>query len=452
MIDTARLDGTNDPGCRSWVPSAHQPDGDFPIQNLPFGVFRRRGSSEAFRGGVAIGDQVLDLAALASSRLFHGAAAIAVDAGARSTLNDLMQLGRGSWSALRGVLFEGLLEGSTLQPAFRACLVAQTDAEYTVPAQIGDFTDFYSSIYHATAVGRLFRPDSPLTPNYRWMPIGYHGRSSSIGVSGQRFHRPLGQRLEAGQSQPALGPSMRLDYELELGVFLGRGNAAGSPIPIAGAESHVFGLCLLNDWSARDIQAWEYQPLGPFLAKNFATTISPWIVSLQALAPFRVPFGRRAGEPEPLGYLAAESNSRAGGIDIQLEVYLQSALMQERHETPQRLSATSFRHSYWTVAQLIAHHTINGCNLRAGDLLGTGTQSGPTPAEAGSLLELTNSGKQPIRIGSTERRMFLEDGDIVTLRGWCEKSGAARIGFGEASGQILPAAGRHGRQSAQPGA
>ena len=244
------------------------------------------------------------------------------------------------------------------------------------------------------------------------------------------------------QSQPALGPSTRLDYELELGVFLGSGNAAGSPISIAAAESHVFGVCLLNDWSARDIQAWEYQPLGPFLAKNFATTISPWIVPLQALAPFRVPFGRGAGEPEPLGYLAAESNSRAGGIDIQLEVYLQSALMQERHETPQRLSTTSFRHSYWTVAQLIAHHTINGCNLRAGDLLGTGTQSGPTPPEAGSLLELTNSGKQPIRIGSTERRTFLEDGDTVILRGWCEKAGAARIGFGEASGQILPAAAR----------
>ncbi len=441
MIDTARLDGTNDPSRRSWVSSANQPDGDFPIQNLPFGVFRRRGSAEAFRGGVAIGDQILDLAALATSRLFHGAAAMAADAGARSTLNDLMQLGPGNWSALRGALFEGLLEGSTLQPAFRACLVAQADAEYTVPAQIGDFTDFYSSIHHATAVGRVFRPDNPLTPNYRWLPIGYHGRSSSIGVSGQRFHRPLGQRLEAGQSQPALGPSARLDYELELGVFVGRGNAAGSPIPIAGAESHVFGLCLLNDWSARDIQAWEYQPLGPFLAKNFATTISPWIVSLQALAPFRVPFGRGAGEPEPLDYLASESNRRAGGIDIQLEVYLQSSLMQERRESPQRLSTTSFRHSYWTVAQLVAHHTINGCNLRAGDLLGTGTQSGPTPAEAGSLLELTNSGKQPIRIGSTEQRMFLEDGDTVTLRGWCEKSGAARIGFGEASGQILPTVG-----------
>jgi fumarylacetoacetase len=440
MIDTARVDGTNDPSRRSWVPSANHPDGDFPIQNLPFGVFRRRNSSEAFRGGIAIGDQVLDLAALASSRSFHGAAAIAVEAGARSTLNDLMRLGPDSWSALRGALFEGLLEGSTLQPAFRVCLVPQVDAEYTVPAQIGDFTDFYSSIYHATAVGRLFRPDNPLTPNYRWMPIGYHGRSSSVGVSGQRFRRPLGQRLEAGQPQPALGPSTRLDYELELGVFLGSGNASGNPISIAAAESHVFGLCLLNDWSARDIQAWEYQPLGPFLAKNFATTISPWIVPLQALAPFRVPFGRGAGEPEPLGYLAAESNSRAGGIDIQLEVYLQSALMQARHETPQRLSTTSFRHSYWTVAQLIAHHTVNGCNLRAGDLLGTGTQSGPTPPEAGSLLELTNSGKQPIRIGSTERRTFLEDGDTVILRGWCEKAGAARIGFGEAGGQILPAA------------
>jgi fumarylacetoacetase len=439
MIDILPPDATNDPHRKSWVSSANRLDGDFPIQNLPIGVFRRRDSSAAFRGGIAIGDQIVDLAALARARVFSGHAAAALDAGARSTLNDLMQLGPTGWSALRRGVFEGLLEGSTLQPAFQDCLVPQAEAEYAVPAQIGDFTDFYSSIHHATAVGRLLRPDNPLTPNYKWMPIGYHGRSSSIGVSGQDFHRPLGQRLSPGQSRPVLGPSTRLDYELELGVFLGNGNTLGSPIPIANAESRVFGLCLLNDWSARDIQAWEYQPLGPFLAKNFATTLSPWIVSLQALTPFRTPVARDPDDLQPLGYLASESNSTAGGFDIRLEVYLQTASMQERHEPPQRLAATSFRHSYWTVAQLVAHHTINGCNLRAGDLLGTGTQSGPEPAQAGSLLELSGGGKQPIRVGSREQRTFLEDGDTVIFRGWCEKAGAVRIGFGEARGRVLAA-------------
>src|SRR5271165_2079185 len=280
------LDATNDPRCTSWVANANRTDGDYPIQNLPIGVFRRRGSSAAFRGGIAIGDQILDLGTLAATGVLGGAAAAAVNAAAHSTLNDLMQLGSNSWRALRHALFEGLLEGSALQPTFQPCLVAQSEAEFSVPAQIGDFTDFYSSIHHATAVGRMFRPDNPLTPNYKWMPIGYHGRSSSIGVSGQSFHRPLGQRLAPGQPQPVVGPSARLDYELELGVFIGTGNSLGCRIPIAGAESHVFGLCLLNDWSARDIQGWEYQPLGPFLAKNFATTVSPWVVSLQALAPF----------------------------------------------------------------------------------------------------------------------------------------------------------------------
>lgn len=447
MSEPLAPDVTNDPHCTSWVSSANRADGDFPIQNLPIGVFRRRGSSAAFRGGIAIGDQILDLGTLAATGVMGGDAAAAVNAAARSTLNDLMQLGPQSLSALRCALFEGLLEGSALQPAFQPCLVAQSEAEYSVPAQIGDFTDFYSSIHHATAVGRLFRPDSPLTPNYRWMPIGYHGRSSSIGVSGQSFHRPLGQRLPPGQQQPVVGPSARLDYELELGVFIGNGNPLGCPIPIAGAESHVFGICLLNDWSARDIQAWEYQPLGPFLAKNFATTLSPWVVSLQALAPFRVPFARGLNDPEPPGYLACESNTTAGGMDIRLEALLQTATMQARHEPPQRLSCTSFRHSYWTVAQLVAHHTINGCNLRAGDLLGTGTQSGPAPNEAGSLLELSLGGKQPIRVGSTEERMFLEDGDTVIFRAWCAKPGAARIGFGEVRGQVLPAelnSGRHG--------
>jgi fumarylacetoacetase len=433
------LDATNDPNRRSWVKSANSTDADFPIQNLPIGVFRPRGSGAEFRGGIAIGDQILDLAALAGKNVLRDDAAEALAAGARSTLNLLMQRGPKYWTALRNALFTGLIENSTLQSTFLRCLVPQAQAEYAVPAQIGDFTDFYSSVHHATAVGRLFRPDNPLTPNYKWMPIGYHGRSSSIGVSEQSFHRPQGQRLPPGELQPVVGPSVRLDYELELGVFLGSGNELGFQIPVTAAESHVFGLCLLNDWSARDIQAWEYQPLGPFLAKNFATTLSPWIVSLQALAPFRVPAARSSSDPEPPGYLMSASNDAAGGFDIRLEAYLQSASMQDRREPPERLSSSSFRHSYWTVAQLIAHHTINGCNMRAGDLLGTGTQSGPTPEEAGSLLELSSGGTRPIRIGSTEQRTFLQDGDTVIFRAWCEQPGALRIGFGEVRGRVLPA-------------
>ena len=420
--------------------AANRPDGDFPIQNLPIGVFRERGSAARHRGGIAIGDQIVDLAALAAAGALRGEAAAAVEAGSHPALNDLMRLGPSSWGALRRALFEGLLEGSALRPKLEPCLVPQAQAEFALPAQIGDFTDFYSSIHHATAVGRQFRPDNPLTPNYKWMPIGYHGRSSSIGISPHAFHRPQGQRLPAGESRPVVAPSARLDYELELGVFLGgSGNSPGSCVPIAGAESHVFGLCLLNDWSARDIQAWEYQPLGPFLAKNFATTVSPWIVSLQALAPFRAPLERGPDDPEPPAYLKADSNDAAGGIDIRLEAFLQTAAMRERREPPQRLSSSSFRHSYWTVAQLIAHHTVNGCTLRAGDLLGTGTQSGPTPGEAGSLLELTSGGKQPIGIGSTERRTFLEDGDTVIFHAWCARPGAPRVGFGEVRGCVLPA-------------
>lgn len=433
------LDLTNDPTRRSWVSSANGAGGDFPIQNLPYAIFRRRGSSETHRGGVAIGDQIVDLGRLASARILHGEAASAIEAGSRSTLNELMQLGHVHWAALRLALFNALVDGSSLRSTLEACLVPQVDAEYAVPARIGDFTDFYASIHHATSVGRLFRPDNPLLPNYQWVPIGYHGRGSSIGVSGQRFHRPYGQRLPPGQSIPVVGPTARLDYELELGVFMGNGNELGSPIGIATAESHIFGLCLLNDWSAREFQAWEYQPLGPFLAKNFATTISPWIVPLQALAPFRVPFSRPAGDPQPLGYLSSEANRRAGGIDIRLEASLETAAMQTRREPPQRLSSTTFKHSYWTVAQLVAHHTVNGCNLTAGDLLGTGTQSGPTAAEAGSLLELSDAGKKPVRVGATEQRTFVEDGDTVIFRGWCEAPGAVRIGFGEVRGTVLPA-------------
>jgi fumarylacetoacetase len=439
VIDAKLVDETHDARVRSWLDSANRNDCDFPIQNLPFAIFRRADSAQEFRGGVAIGDQIIDLAALAGLALFEGQAAQGIRAGAQSSLNSLMQLGSTVSGAVRRALFEGLREGSPREPALRRCLVAQDDAQYSLPAQIGDYTDFYTSIHHATAVGRLMRPDNPLLPNYRWIPIGYHGRSSSIGVSGQTFPRPHGQRFPSGAVQPAVGPSNRLDYELELGIFVGAGNSRGRPISMADAESHIFGLCLLNDWSARDLQAWEYQPLGPFLAKNFATTISPWIVTLQALAPFRVPFSRPEAAPAPLPYLDSVWNRDAGALDIRLEVLIESAAMRERQEAPHRLSSTSFRHAFWTAAQLIAHHTINGCDLRAGDLLGTGTQSGPTPAEAGSLLELSAGGSQPVQIGSGESRTFLEDGDTVILRGWCEKRGAIRIGFGDARGRILPA-------------
>jgi len=388
---------------------------------------------------VAIGDQIVDLAAVAQAGLFQAVAAQGARAGGLSSLNALMQLGPSTWAPLRRALFDGLLDGSPLRAALENCLLPQRDAQYSLPARIGDYTDFYASIYHATAVGRMFRPDNPLPANYKWIPIGYHGRSSSIGVSGQNFHRPQGQRLPQGTAQPVVGASARLDYELELGVFVGGGNAPGTQIPIADAETHIFGLCLLNDWSARDLQAWEYQPLGPFLAKNFATTISPWIVTLQALAPFRAPFTRPQEDPQPLPYLDSQHNRDAGAIDIRLEALIQSAAMRDRDDAPHRLSSTSFRHAYWTIAQLVAHHTINGCDLRAGDLLGTGTQSGPTPGEAGSLLELSVGGAKPIQIARDERRTFLEDGDTVIFRGWCERPGAVRIGFGEVRGHVLPA-------------
>jgi fumarylacetoacetase len=434
----ALLDETHDPRARSWLDSANRPGGDFPIQNLPFAIFRRADSAEVFRGGVAIGDQIIDLAAVAAREVFQGQAAQGIRAGAGSSLNSLMQLGPQVSGAVRHALFEGLLQGSGRQAVLQSCLVPQNSAQYSLPAQIGDYTDFYASIYHATAVGRLMRPDKPLLPNYEWIPIGYHGRSSSIEVSGQTIVRPRGQRLPPGAAQPVVGPSARLDYELELGVFVGSGNPRGTPVPVADAEAHIFGICLLNDWSARDLQTWEYQPLGPFLAKNFATTISPWIVTLQALAPFRVPPVRPNGTAPPLPYLNSPMNRDAGAIDIRLEALIQSEGMRARHHPAHRLSLTSFRHSYWTIAQLLAHHTVNGCNLRAGDLLGTGTQSGPTPEEAGSLLELSAGGSQPVQIDG-ESRTFLEDGDSVILRAWCEGPNAARIGFGEAQGQILPA-------------
>lgn len=433
------LNETHDPGLRSWVVSANSPSTDFPIQNLPFGVFRRRQAAGAFRGGVAIGDQIVDLAALASAGLLQGLAQTAVQAASTDKLNALMDLGPNAWSALRLGLSRALREGAAQQAALQACLVPMAEAELDVPARIGDYTDFYTSVHHATNVGRLFRPDNPLLPNYKWVPIGYHGRASSIGVSGQQFPRPLGQTLPPGATEPVVGPCKRLDIELELGVFVGRGNALGEPIAIDEAEQHVFGLCLFNDWSARDIQAWEYQPLGPFLSKSFASTISPWVVTLEALAPYRVPFTRPPEDPQPLPYLDGASNRASGGLDIHLTAELQTPRMRESGLAAHRLCLTNYRHAYWTVAQMVAHHTVNGCNLKAGDLFGSGTLSGPAPDQAAALLELTVGGKHPVQLPNGEQRVFLEDGDTVTLRGWCERAGAARIGFGECVGTVLPA-------------
>jgi fumarylacetoacetase len=437
------LNETHDAQLASWIESANSPGSDFPIQNLPLGVFRRAGSTESFRGGVAIGDQILDLAAALTTGAFRAAAVgkVAGDAAlaaAGPVLNELMAAGQEASSALRLALSRALRRGSPQQGTLQTCLVPQAEAEYALPARIGDYTDFYASVHHATAVGRLFRPDNPLLPNYKWVPIAYHGRGSSIVVSGHQFPRPVGQILSSGATAPILGPSKRLDYELELGVFIGSGNALGSRIDIADAESHIFGLCLLNDWSARDLQAWEYQPLGPFLAKNFATTISPWIVTLEALAPYRTSWQRPSTDPQPLSYLDSNLVRSQGAVDIQLEVYLESESMRRAGQAASRLSASSFKHAYWTAAQMVAHHTVNGCNLQPGDLLGTGTQSGPAPEEAGSLLELSVGGREPVRLANGETRRFLEDGDAVILRGYAERPGVARVGFGTAVGRVLP--------------
>lgn len=436
------MNHTHDPSVRSWLASANADDTDFPIQNLPFGVFRRRGSAEAFRGGVAIGDQVIDLAALAATDRLGGLAAEAARAAAQPELNGLLAMGPLAWRALRHALFDGLRAGAVgaVVDALRGCLVPQADIELRVPTRIGDYTDFYTSIHHARNVGRVIRPDDPLTPNFQWLPIAYHGRASSVVVSGTPFHRPLGQSRAPGADAPTYGPCRRLDYELEKGFYVGPGNALGRPIPMAEAEQHIFGMCLLNDWSARDHQFWEMDPLGPFLGKNFCTSVSPWIVTMEALAPFRVPFARPAGDPEPLPYLDSPANRSHGAIDVRLEVRLQSARHRALGHPGDRLSATSFRHQYWTLAQMLTQHTNNGCNLRPGDLLGTGTVSGPTPEEAGAIVELSLGGTQPVALPATgETRTFLEDGDTVILRGWCERAGAVRIGFGECRGEVLPA-------------
>jgi fumarylacetoacetase len=407
------LDETHDPALKSWVETANEPGCDFPIQNLPFGIFKRKGANESPRGGVAIGDQILDLAALG------------IKTG--PILNGIAAMGRKAWKQLRRQISRGL-SISKGQKRWARYLVPMKQAQLFVPVAIGDYTDFFAGIHHATNMGRMLRPDNPLLPNYKWVPIGYHGRASSIVASGTHIVRPKGQIKRGEDVAPAFGPSKRLDYEAELGFVIGPGNRLGKPISVREALNHVFGVVLLNDWSARDIQAWEYQPLGPFLSKSFATTISPWIVTLEALEPYRCPaFPRAEGDPKPLPYLWDDEDQRAGGYAIEVEMHLQSAKM----DKPVLLSRSSFRDSYWTVAQLVAHHSSNGCNLRAGDLIGSGTLSGATPEACGSLMELTQGGKQPIALPSGESRSFLEDGDEVIQRGRC-----SGIGFGDAAGCI----------------
>jgi fumarylacetoacetase len=356
----------------------------------------------------------------------------------RDSLNPLMALGREAASTLRVHLMD-LLSDRSARARVQQTLVPQAGTEMLLPAHIGDYTDFYASIYHATNVGSLFRPDNPLLPNYKYVPIGYHGRASSIIPTGAEIRRPCGQTKAADADLPSFGPSRSLDYELEVGFFVGRENTQGETIPISEAESHIFGLCLLNDWSARDVQAWEYQPLGPFLAKNFATTISPWVVTMDALEPFRVPaFARAESDPQPLPYLSTAEDRARGGVDLKLEVWLRTARMRAEKAPPVRLSQGNLRDLYWTLAQMLTHHASNGCNLQPGDLLASGTVSGPSPGSLGCLLEITRRGAEPLQLSNGETRKFLEDGDEVILRGYCERDGNPRIGLGECQGIVMP--------------
>ena len=404
------IDHTHDPALKSWVPSANLPGSDFPIQNLPFATYRRF-PGDPPRVGVAIGDQVLDAGAAFELQ----------------SLRDVLAMTRDARRQLRYRISHYLV---THRPGADELLSPIATALFELPCEIGDYTDFYASIHHATNVGSMFRPDNPLLPNYKWPPVGYHGRASSIVVSGTPVRRPWGQIADSPAGPPVYGPSRRLDYELEIGAFLGPGNRLAEPIPIAQASSHIAGVCLLNDWSARDIQTWEYQPLGPFLAKSFATSLSPWVVTMEALEPFRrMPELRPPGDPVPLPHLAT---SEPDALGITLEVWLRSARM----PGPMRVSRANFSSLYWTLSQMVAHHTSNGCNLRPGDLIGSGTVSGPEKANRGCLLELTWRGAEPLELPTGEQRCFLEDGDEVIFRGWCEAPGYRRIGMGECRGVI----------------
>lgn len=434
------LDFTHEPSLQSWVASANRPSNDFPIQNLPHGIFRRAGGKESFRGGVAIGDFVLDLSAVLEHSLFSSSVEQAARAASLPSLNQFMALGSNQRRALRAELVSLLQVGAPHQEILSAnCLVHMNEIEYDLPARIENFSDFYSSLSHATNVGALFRPDNPILPNYRWLPVGYHGRTSSLRVSGFDVRRPMGQLKDPAQAQPEFLPCKRLDYEVELGFLIGQGNELGTRISIDQADDHIFGVCLLNDWSARDIQSWEYQPLGPFLSKSFLSSLSPWVVTMEALEPFRTGFSRPSGEPTPLPHLWSDSLAQRGSIDIRIHMSLQTARMRQDNEAPIMISSSRFTDAYWAMAQLVAHQTSNGTNLCPGDLLGSGTLSGPEAFSRACLLEMTVGGKEPLVLPNGEKRTFLEDGDTMIMTAHCERDGYARIGFGECRTTVLPA-------------
>jgi fumarylacetoacetase len=424
---------------KSWVDSANDPAVGSPLQCLPYCSFQSPDHADDFPHlGVGIGSLILDLKQMSQAGLLAPLGAQTQTACREPQLNALMRCGPIAWSALRKLLIDLLREGADRkhERAVTPCLFPKRSARYFKPVAIPNYTDFYASIHHATNVGRLFRPDQPLLPNYKWVPIGYHGRASSIVVSGTEVRRPSGQHKRPNSDIPTFGPSTQLDYELEVAAYIGTGNPLGSPIAIEQAEAHIFGVTLLNDWSARDIQSWEYQPLGPFLGKSFATSVSPWVTPIEALQPFRVPLELRAeGDPAPLPYLAHSASS----FEIKLEVLLTTASMRAANLAPIRLSESNTRDLYWSFPQLVTHHTSNGCNLEIGDLLASGTVSGPEPGSQGCLLEITQRGASPLTLPNGERRTFLEDGDEIILRGFCERDGLPRMALGECRGTILPA-------------
>ncbi len=436
---------THDQNLKSWVESANDPDTDFPIQNLPFCNFSFKKDDAIWNvTGVVIGDYIFNIGNAVS--LFDGELSkIATECGdACGNFYFLNDESINKLSSLRKRISEVLSENADeeTQNIVKQNLIPIDKCELLVPFgnEINDYTDFYCSIYHATNVGKLFRPDNPLLENYKWIPIGYHGRASSIVVSGTDFKRPKGQNRSDQEKPPVYIPSKALDYEMEVGFFVGKGNELGETIDIKDAEEHIFGLCLVNDWSARDIQGWEYQPLGPFLGKSFATTVSPFVVTMEALAPFRVPaFEREEGDPQPLPYLSAEQNEKFGGIDLKLEVYIQTKKMRDDGDEPFLLSRSNLKDLYWTIGQMLTHHASNGCNLNVGDLMATGTMSGKEDSERGCLLEITKRGSEPVELPNGETRKFLEDYDEIIMKGFCEREGFRRIGFGECRGMVLPA-------------
>lgn len=430
-----KLNETHDAALTSWVDSANEAGADFPVQNLPFGVFTDPQTGKG-KVGIAIGDMIFDITAARAKGVIGGAADDAAGACSGETLNGLMAMGGRHWSALRVAASQALRydteDGEAAEALADEILVAQADVTMRLPAQIGDYTDFYASIFHATNVGMMLRPDNPLMPNYKHIPIAYHGRASSIVVSGEGCKRPVGQVKSPDADVPSFGPSMAFDYETEIAFYVGPGNPQGQPVSIGEAEDHIFGLSILNDWSARDIQAWEYQPLGPFPAKSFASHVSPWVVTMEALAPFRIgAYARPSDDPTPLPYLLSDANEAAGGFDVQIEVSISSETMRAEDVPPEVLAVTNMQNLYWTIFQMLTHHTSNGCNLRPGDMMGTGTISGPTGDALGSILEITKRGANPITLPTGEERKFLGDGDELVMRAWCEREGARGIGFGE---------------------